>query len=354
MSWSSAQPGSLPAIVPAAPLQDLNTLAVPAKAQLLTQVDSVAQLQAVLAWRRQQPGPALPVVPLGGGSNMVLAGDVPGLVVRLNIRGRELVHEDADHVWIRVGAGENWHEFVSYCMNFHHWGLENLALIPGSVGAAPIQNIGAYGVEMCDCFAELSAVDVHSGLSVTFDRDACHFGYRDSVFKQHLKDRYIITSVTFRLSKTPKIVCEYPALQQYLQQGSGAITPQQIFGAVCAIRRQKLPDPADTPNVGSFFKNPLISQEHFQKLRQQYPDIVGYPQGDDKVKLAAGWLIDRAGWRGFEQGAVGVHRQQALVLVNPGRGSGAEILQLAEAIKADVQGRYGVLLEVEPRIYGVN
>lgn len=346
----------LPVMVPAAPLQSLNTLAVPARADLLAQVDTLEQLQALLQWRRQHADVRnLPVVPLGGGSNIVLAGDVHGLVVRLNILGREIVAEDADYVWVKVGAGENWHSFVSFCMSFHYWGLENLALIPGSVGAAPIQNIGAYGVEVRDCFAELSAVDIDSGVSVTFDRDACHFGYRDSVFKQQLKDRYIITSVTFRLHKTPKIVCEYPALRQYLQQASSeVVTPQQIFAAVCAIRREKLPDPAEIPNVGSFFKNPLISRAQFTALEQQYPDIVGYPQADGQVKLAAGWLIDRAGWRGYVQGPVGVHRQQALVLVNHSQGSGADILTLAAAIQADIKHKYDVMLEVEPRIYGAD
>lgn len=347
--------GNLPAIVPSAALQGLNTLALPARADFFAQVDTLEQLQAVLKWRRQQAGGQLPVVPLGGGSNLVLAGDVPGLVVRLNILGREVVREDADNVWITVGAGENWHSFVSFCMSFHYWGLENLALIPGSVGAAPIQNIGAYGVEVCDYFAELSAVDVQSGLSVTFGKDACHFAYRDSVFKQQLKDRYIITSVTFRLNKTPKIVCEYPALQQYLQHEPGnAVTPQRIFDAVCAVRRQKLPDPAVIPNVGSFFKNPVVSQAQFAGLEQLHPDIVGYAQTDGQVKLAAGWLIDRAGWRGHVQGAVGVHQQQALVLVNQGGGSGVDILNLATAIQADIEDKYGVVLDVEPRIYGAD
>lgn len=356
---AATMPPDLPAILPAASLDALNTLAVPAIADFLAQVDSVAQLQAVLLWWRQQQSRGVqprPITPLGGGSNVVLAGDVKGLVLRLNILGREVIQEDDKHVWLRVGAGENWHTFVTFCMNFHYWGLENLALIPGSVGAAPIQNIGAYGVELRDYFAELSAVEIASGVSVNFDGDACHFGYRDSVFKQHLKDRYIITSVTFRLNKQPQTLCTYPALQQYFndqQLDPSSVSPQQVFDAVCTIRNQKLPDPALIPNVGSFFKNPVVSEAQFAELSQQHPGLVGYSHGEGQVKLAAGWLIDRAGWRGYQQGAVGVHKEQALVLVNPGRGQGKEIISLAAEIQTDIQTKYGVSLEIEPRVYGV-
>jgi UDP-N-acetylmuramate dehydrogenase len=328
---AATMPPDLPAILPAASLDALNTLAVPAIADFLAQVDSVAQLQAVLLWWRQQQSRGVqprPITPLGGGSNVVLAGDLKGLVLRLNILGREVIQEDDKHVWLRVGAGENWHTFVTFCMNFHYWGLENLALIPGSVGAAPIQNIGAYG----------------------------RFGYRDSVFKQHLKDRYIITSVTFRLNKQPQTLCTYPALQQYFndqQLDPSSVSPQQVFDAVCTIRNQKLPDPALIPNVGSFFKNPVVSEAQFAELSQQHPGLVGYSHGEGQVKLAAGWLIDRAGWRGYQQGAVGVHKEQALVLVNPGRGQGKEIISLAAEIQTDIQTKYGVSLEIEPRVYGV-
>lgn len=360
MDNHSAMP--LPTMMPSASLQSLNTLAVPATAAFLARVSSVEQLRAVLAWRKQEAGQGdqlLPIMALGGGSNVVLAADFPGLVLQIDIQGRDIIAEDDDYVWLKVGAGENWHQLVEFCMNFHYWGLENLALIPGSVGAAPIQNIGAYGVELCDYFAELSAVEIKSGLSVTFDKTACRFGYRDSIFKQQMKDRYIITSVTFKLRKEPAVVCEYPALKQFFEQqseegleyGVEPPSPHRVFDAVCSIRQSKLPDPEVIPNVGSFFKNPVVTQEQYQNLSQQHEGLVGYPVEDGKIKLAAGWLIDQAGWRGYQQNSVGVHKDQALVLVNPGHGAGAEILLLAEKIQDDIKAKFGVLLEVEPRIY---
>lgn len=351
-----------PTMMPSASLQSLNTLAVPATAEFLGRVTSVEQLRAALSWwqeHKKHQSTALPVMALGGGSNVVLAGDLPGLVLQIDIQGREVIAEDDDYVWLKVGAGENWHKLVEFCMNFHYWGLENLALIPGSVGAAPIQNIGAYGVELCDYFYELSAVEIKSGLSVTFDKVACRFGYRDSVFKQKLQDRYIITSVTFKLRKEPAVVCEYPALQQYFlkqaeagaEYGAELPSPHRVFDAVCAIRQSKLPDPAEIPNVGSFFKNPVVTQAKYDTLLSQYEGLVAYPAPDGQLKLAAGWLIDRAGWRGYQQGLVGVHKNQALVLINPGHASGAEILILAKKIQDDILSKFGLLLEVEPRIY---
>ena len=342
-------------IIHGADLRPYNTLNVAVSADYFVEVKSLDDLSRVLSWRKQQALDAdktIPILVMGGGSNLVLTEDFPGLVIKMAIDGKELVREDDEHAWIRVGAGENWHAWVSYCMSFHYWGLENLALIPGSVGAAPIQNIGAYGVELRDVFAELSAVEIASGVSVTFDRDACRFGYRDSIFKQRFQDRYIITSVTFKLPLTFTPQVTYPALQHYFEEkGVAAPSPQQVFEAVCDIRSSKLPDPEDIPNVGSFFKNPVVSQEHYARLQQEYPAIVGYPDAHG-VKLAAGWLIDQAGWRGRQCGKVAVHDRQALVLVNPAGGSGQDILQLARDIQADIEARYGVSLEVEPRIYG--
>jgi UDP-N-acetylmuramate dehydrogenase len=253
---------------------------------------------------------------------------------------------------LKVAAGENWHELVEYSLDNGFYGLENLSLIPGSVGAAPIQNIGAYGVELKDVFAELSALNIQSGLMVTFTNESCQFGYRDSIFKQSLKDQYIITSVTFKLRKVPELNLEYPALRAALIDiPEGEITVEQVSAAVIAIRQSKLPDPVQIPNVGSFFKNPIIPVSQFEHLKSSYPTIVSYPIDAQRVKLAAGWLIDQAGWRGREVNGVKVHRDQALVLTNPGKLEGKLILQLADSVVASVQEKFGVVLEMEPRVY---
>lgn len=327
----------------------LNTLAVPCRARFMAEVRSVEALQQVLRWYRAQ-SPQLPLLVLGGGSNIVLCGDFAGLVIRMLIAGIDEVQEDATHLWLAVGAGESWQRLVEFCMDYHYWGIENLALIPGTVGAAPIQNIGAYGVELCDIFAELRAVEISSGLEVVFEKDACQFGYRESVFKQRLRDRYIITRVTLRLSKHPAPQLGYPELQAELQGATDA-TPAQVYAAVCALRRRKLPDPAVTPNVGSFFKNPVISAAEYSVLQSRHPAMPAYRLNDGQVKLAAGWLIDQAGWKGARQGPAAVHDRQALVLTNPGHGDGRDVLALAQAIAADVYARYGVQLEMEPRVY---
>lgn len=330
-------------------LQALNTLAVPARARTYVSVNDEAELGEALTHAKQHD---LSLLILGGGSNIVLREDFPGLVIHIRSKGKTLIAEDNDYVWLQVAAGENWQELVEYTLEFHYWGLENLSLIPGTVGAAPIQNIGAYGVELCDVFAELRAVEIESGLPVTFTADACAFGYRDSVFKQSLKDRYVITSVTFKLRKEPQLKLDYPALGQVFAQVSPhSITPLAVSQAVCDIRRSKLPDPAQIPNVGSFFKNPIISAADFQRLQQKHPDISAFKVNEEEVKVAAGWLIDRAGWRGFSDGPVAVHAQQALVLTNAGRAGGDKVLALANKIRASVQESYGITLEPEPRVY---
>ncbi|MGH1373565.1 MAG: UDP-N-acetylmuramate dehydrogenase [Cellvibrionaceae bacterium] len=335
-------------------MSPFNTLAVAAKAAYFCEVDSEVALTGILNWwkeQQKQREDPLPIMPLGGGSNIVLADDYPGLVIRVLITGRDLIEEDDQWLWIKVGAGENWHSWVEHCMGFHYWGLENLALIPGNVGAAPIQNIGAYGVELCDYFSELSAIEIASGIAVTFDRDACKFGYRDSVFKQRLRDKYIITSVTFKLRQQPKLSYDYPALQGYFEQKQIAEpSAHQLFDAVCDVRASKLPDPKDLPNVGSFFKNPIVTEQQYRSLAQRFEGLVGYPS-DNGFKLAAGWLIDNAGWKGYQADSVGVHSKQALVVINSG-GSGKQILALAESLRADILERYGVALEIEPRVYG--
>ncbi|WP_041523440.1 UDP-N-acetylmuramate dehydrogenase [Gilvimarinus agarilyticus] len=336
-------------------LQRFNTLAIAARAQFYVAVTTHDEVLEALAFARERQ---LPVLPLGGGSNIVLADNYPGLVMHIKLRGIEPVAEDAQSVWVRAAAGENWHEFVQHCLMIGCYGLENLSLIPGSVGAAPIQNIGAYGVELQQRLSELSAVDIRSGLPVTFTAESCNFAYRDSVFKHSARDRYIITSVTFKLDRAVRPVLDYPSLRQQLQLEPDGGAPaeahfsaQQIADAVIAVRQEKLPDPATTPNAGSFFKNPLVDAATFAALQQRYPDIVSYPQADGRVKLAAGWLIDRAGWRGYRAGDVAVHSEQALVITNPGRGSGASVLALADEITRSVFSQYGVTLELEPRVY---
>lgn len=330
-------------------LQKFNTLAVPALANFFVSVKNDEELREALAFARTEN---LPLLLLGGGSNIVLRDNFPGLVVHIKSQGKEVVGENDEFVWLKVAAGENWHQLVEYSLDNAFYGLENLSLIPGSVGAAPIQNIGAYGVEIKEMIAELSALNVRSGLSVTFTNESCHFGYRDSIFKQSLKDQYVITSVTFRLHKQPRMNLTYPALRAALAGiAESAITPQQISAAVISVRQSKLPDPAIVPNVGSFFKNPVISQSRFDDVKSRYPDIVAYAAGNNQVKLAAGWLIDQAGWRGQMLGGAAVHEQQALVLTNPGKSSSAAVLALAEQIKQSVLEQFGVMLEMEPRVY---
>ncbi len=339
----------MPLFLPHFNLQKLNTLAVPALANYYVSIKNDDDLHEALAFARTEN---LPLLLLGGGSNIVLRDDFPGLVVQIKSQGREVVDENDEFVWLKVAAGENWHQLVEYSLDNAFYGLENLSLIPGSVGAAPIQNIGAYGVEIKELVAELSALNIRSGLSVTFTNESCQFGYRDSIFKQSLKDQYVITSVTFRLRKQPHLNLAYPALRAALADIVEAdITPQQVSAAVIAIRQMKLPDPAVIPNVGSFFKNPIIDQTQFDALKAINPAIVSYPASTNQVKLAAGWLIDQAGWRGREVDGAVVHDQQALVLTNPLKSSGTAVLGLAELIRKSVFEQFGVMLEMEPRIY---
>ncbi|WP_062065610.1 UDP-N-acetylmuramate dehydrogenase [Cellvibrio sp. OA-2007] len=339
----------MPLFLPQFNLQKFNTLAVPALAQYFVSVKSDDELREALAFARTEN---LPLLLLGGGSNIVLRDDFPGLVVHIKSQGREVVAENDDYVWLKVAAGENWHQLVEYSLDNALYGLENLSLIPGSVGAAPIQNIGAYGVEIKELVAELSALNIRSGLSVTFTNESCRFAYRDSIFKQALKDQYVITSVTFRLHKQPNLNLTYPALgAAFADIVEAEITPQQVSAAVIRIRQSKLPDPAIIPNVGSFFKNPVIAHTQFNNLKARHPDIVAYPVSENQIKLAAGWLIDKAGWRGKEVGGAVVHAQQALVLTNPLKVSGAAVLELAELIKQSVLEQFSVILEMEPRTY---
>jgi UDP-N-acetylmuramate dehydrogenase len=331
-----------------ASLREHNTFGLPASAATLVRIHGDADVRRVLD--HPEYGRA-PKFILGGGSNVVLTRDVPAVVLKVEVMGRRLV-TDTPEAWIvEAGAGENWHAIVAWALDCGWPGLENLALIPGTVGAAPVQNIGAYGVELKDRFESLDAVDLVTGRTITLDAAACHFGYRDSVFKQYLAGKSLITRVRFRLPKPWAPVLGYLDLEKKrAETGIAAPDAQTIFEWVCAIRRAKLPDPAVIGNAGSFFKNPVVSEEQCRDIIARDPEIVHYPLADGTVKLAAGWLIDACGWKGKTVGRAGVYDKQALVLVNRGGASGAEVVTLARAIQESVYGRFGIRLEPEPII----
>ena len=330
------------------PLQSCNSFGIVARAQTLVRVRQPADVQAVLD--DPELGPA-PKFVLGGGSNIVLTGDVRPVVLKVELTGRRLV-ADTPKAWIvEAGAGENWHDFVAWTLQQGWPGLENLALIPGQVGAAPVQNIGAYGVELKDRFESLDAVDLMTGRRVTLDAAACRFGYRDSVFKKHLAGKTVITRVRFRLPRPWQPVLGYLDLERRMAEtGNAAPDAMTVFDWVCAIRRAKLPDPAVIGNAGSFFKNPVVSPEQCRDIIGRDPEVVHYRLPDGSCKLAAGWLIDACGWKGKTVGRAGVYERQALVLVNRGGASGAEVVTLARAIQESVYGRFGIRLEPEPVI----
>ena len=326
-----------------------NTLALSAYAALYARITSADQLSELVD--TCSPSDTRLFV-LGGGSNLVLCGDFDGLVLHMAIPGRALVAEDADAWYVRAGGGENWHDFVQWTLAQGWPGLENLALIPGTVGAAPIQNIGAYGLEVAERFHSLTTFDLNSGESVRFDRAACRFGYRDSVFKQegwHLEGRFVITDVTFRLPKEWRPLTRYADIAGELAAREVSTpTAQQIADAVIAVRQRKLPDPAQIPNTGSFFHNPVVDAETADRLLAAHPSLPHYPQPDGRVKLAAGWLIDQAGWKGRDLGPVGMYEKQALVLVNRGGATGADVATLMHAVQADVREQFSVELTPEP------
>jgi len=329
------------------PLRAHNTFGFDVRARFACQAASEADVVAAI---RDPRAAGRRLLVLGGGSNVVLTRDFDGLVLLVGLRGRRVVREDASAWYVDAAAGETWHDFVGWTLDERMPGLENLALIPGTVGAAPIQNIGAYGLEMAERCVSVRAVERASGEVVEFDAAACGFGYRDSFFKREGRDRFVITSVTFRLPKQWTPQAGYADLARALDARGRAAAPtaRDVFDAVVAVRRAKLPDPAQLGNAGSFFKNPVIDAARFDALAANEPDIVSYPQPDGRVKLAAGWLIDRCGWKGRALRAAAVHERQALVLVNRGGATGADILELADAIRADVRARFGVELEQEP------
>lgn len=328
-----------------AELSGLTTFGLPAKAQFLCAIRQEDELPVALDQAEHKD---LPVTVLGGGSNILLHADVPGLVLHMQLQG--IRHrpdpDDADHVLVTVAAGENWHALVQYCLEKGWYGLENLALIPGSVGAAPVQNIGAYGVELADVLVSVRYFDTEFVQVRELDNAECCFAYRDSIFKQKLKNKAVILSCTLRLNRVPRVVVSYPALLQH-PGASKDMSPQQVFDAVCEIRRSKLPDPALLGNAGSFFRNPVLSPDAFARLQQISPAVPFYATNSTDVKVPAAWLIDQCGWKGVRRGAVGVHDQQALVLVNHGGGTGAQILALAREIVQSVEQKFSVRLEPE-------
>jgi UDP-N-acetylmuramate dehydrogenase len=327
-------------------LRGNNTFGIDAKAHAYLSISSADDLALVCqtAWLKE-----LPRMVLGGGSNILLTRDFPGIVLHMCSKGIEIVDEDKDAIYVRAAAGENWHAFVQWTLQQGLSGLENLSLIPGSVGAAPIQNIGAYGVELKDCFHSLSAFDFETGQIFTLDKAGCTFGYRDSVFKHRLRDRAVILDVTFALPKQWQPNLQYADVAQEIAMREIATpTARDISDAVIAIRSRKLPDPAVIGNAGSFFKNPVVSAAQRNTLLELHPNMVNYAQFDGSYKLAAGWLIDQCGWKGKSLGKAGVYEKQALVLVNRGGASGHEVERLAAAIQADVKARFGVSLEPEP------
>ena len=331
-------------------LQPFNTLRIDVRADWLAELNDVAQCDELPALARNHR-----LLILGGGSNVVLTADYAGLVLINRLRGIVFLGEDADHVWVQAAAGENWDAFVQHTLEQGWYGLENLSAIPGTVGAAPIQNIGAYGVELKEVVEQVVLFHFETGRFEELPAADCAFGYRDSVFKHALKDRGLITHVVFRLRKRPSLNLDYGEIRaeisrQNLQADS--LTALQLRQIIIDVRARKLPDPAQLPNVGSFFKNPIISRAQLQALLVTWPNLVNYPLDETQVKVAAGWLIDQLGWKGKSHGKAAVHEQQALVLINQG-GSGEDVLTLARQIQADVRRHFGIELETEPLIIGL-
>jgi UDP-N-acetylmuramate dehydrogenase len=326
-------------------LQPYNTFGLEATADYYAEAQSVHELTEILrnpVWKRA------PKFILGGGSNVLFTQNVNALVIRPDIKGIYQISEDEARVWLKVGGGEIWHNFVMYCVGKNLGGVENLALIPGTVGAAPMQNIGAYGAEVKDIIESVEAVEIETGDVRVFSNAECQFGYRESIFKKEAKDRYIITGATFILSKKPVLNVGYGDVQRTLQEmGVIQASVRDVSEAIMRIRRSKLPDPAEIGNAGSFFKNPEISAKQFESLKNAFPGVPGFAVNSEKVKVPAGWLIEQAGWKGFREGNIGVHEKQALVLVNYGGGTGNEIRLLSGRIQDSVEAKFGIRLNAE-------
>ena len=330
------------------PLKNLNTFGINAEARYFIALSSIDEIQEIIAEKIFKNNQKLI---LGGGSNLLFCKNFDGIILKNNLKGIKSIKEDADYYYIKAGAGEVWHDLVMHCINNNYGGVENLSLIPGNVGASPMQNIGAYGVEIKDCFYELDAINIADNTIHTFNKASCKFGYRESVFKQELKNQFIIISVTYKLLKTPIFNTQYGAIEKELEEmGVKELSIKSISKAVCNIRSSKLPNPKEIGNAGSFFKNPEISRNKYEILKNKFPSIVGYDLENGNVKLAAAWLIEQCGWKGKTFGDAGVHKLQALVLVNYGNAIGKEIYDLSQKILESVFTKYEIILEREVNI----
>jgi UDP-N-acetylmuramate dehydrogenase len=325
-----------------------NTFGISALASQFVEVNSVSQLHNLIQEKKLSE---ISFLILGGGSNVLFTKDYAGLVLKNNLKGIKVTKEDENHIWVKAAGGEIWHDLVIHCVNKNWGGIENLSLIPGTVGAAPMQNIGAYGVEIKDTFEELEALNIQTGELEKFNNEQCNFGYRESIFKHEAKGKYFITSVTFKLSKKPVLNTSYGDIEILLKEWD-IVKPTiaDVSKAVIAIRQSKLPDPALLGNAGSFFKNPVIEFSVFEKLQKNYPTLKSFSAADGKVKIPAAWLIEQAGWKGKRFGNIGVHEKQALVLVNYGGGTGKELIDLAYKIIDSVKAKFGVVLTPEVNI----
>ncbi len=326
-------------------LKPYNTFGIAANAKYFVEVCDIEQLKEIL----QHPDfQGIERLILGGGSNLLLTKDFDGIVIKVVIKGIEKYREDEQNIWLKAGAGEIWHDLVIYCVNHGYAGVENLSLIPGTVGAAPMQNIGAYGVEIKEVFESLEAIEIKTGKSRIFTKEECQFGYRESIFKHAVKGEYVIVNVSFKLNKTPVYHVEYGAIKDTLaEMGIEKLSIKAISDAVISIRQSKLPNPAEIGNAGSFFKNPEIPKAQFDLLKEQFPAIPSYPVNEQTVKVPAGWLIEQAGWKGQRFGDIGVHARQALVLVNYGEGNGNEIKELSQKIQDSIKEKFGIQLSAE-------
>ena len=333
-------------------IKEYNSFGISGYANLFAKFNSLDELSELLEFNQPQTTNHKPqTLILGGGSNILFTKDFDGLVLKNELHGIKEIKEDEHHVYVQVGAGESWHQFVLHCIKNGWAGVENLSLIPGNVGASPMQNIGAYGAEIRDVFYSLEAFHIKEKKIVNFSLNDCEFGYRDSVFKRKFKDEFVITHVTYRLNKIPEYNISYGAIEQELEKmGVKELSLQAVSQAVINIRSSKLPNPAEIGNAGSFFKNPEVSSSQFAVLSSQFPGIVGYDLPNGNVKLAAGWMIEQTGWKGFRKGDAGCHARQALVLVNYGNAKGSEIYALSEDILQSVKEKFGVGLEREVNI----
>ncbi|PZX92964.1 UDP-N-acetylenolpyruvoylglucosamine reductase [Flavobacterium aquariorum] len=328
-------------------LKNYNTFGIEAKAEQFVAVHSVSELKSILEQNKNQKK-----FVLGGGSNMLLTKNIEALVIHIDLKGKKILKEDADYVWVESQAGENWHQFVLWAIDQNFGGLENMSLIPGNVGTTPVQNIGAYGTEIKDTFVSCDAINIESLEMRTFNKEECNFGYRESIFKNEVKDQYIITSVVFKLTKqNHKINTSYGDITAELAKNN-ITTPglKDVSNAVIAIRKSKLPDPAELGNSGSFFKNPILLKSDFEKIHQNFPEMRFFDISETEVKIPAGWLIEQAGLKGKRFGDAGIHKNQALVLVNYGGATGQEILDVSKTVQDTVFNTFGIHIEAEVNI----